>query len=142
MDSLVTTDWLADNLGAHDLAVLDASRHLPAAKRDPRAEFESAHIPGALFSVNQQTVAGLPNLFCFFLAHKLSIGCSQKMRSNCPKVALEIPTNYAKIGCLRFCRPERHFVNTYYFKLEKNCGRYFNHYQTRSYRNEIDAQVA
>ena len=49
LDSLVTTDWLADNLGAHDLAVLDASRHLPAAKRDPRAEYEAAHIPGALF---------------------------------------------------------------------------------------------
>lgn len=47
--SLVSTDWLADNLGAPDLVILDASRHLPAAQRDARAEFEAAHIPGARF---------------------------------------------------------------------------------------------
>ncbi len=29
--------------------MLDASRHLPAAKRDPIAEFEAGHIPGARF---------------------------------------------------------------------------------------------
>jgi thiosulfate/3-mercaptopyruvate sulfurtransferase len=46
---LVSTDWLADNLGAAGLIVLDASRHLPAANRDPRAEYEAAHIPGARF---------------------------------------------------------------------------------------------
>lgn len=47
--SLVTADWLADNLNAQGLVILDASRHLPAAGRDPRAEFEAAHIPGARF---------------------------------------------------------------------------------------------
>ena len=47
--SLVSTDWLAEHLGAPDLVILDASRHLPAAGRDPVAEFESAHIPGARF---------------------------------------------------------------------------------------------
>ena len=46
---LVSTDWLADNLGAAGLVVLDASRHLPAANRDARAEYEAAHIPGARF---------------------------------------------------------------------------------------------
>ncbi len=46
---LVSTDWLADNLDASALVVLDASRHLPDAGRDPRAEFEDAHIPGARF---------------------------------------------------------------------------------------------
>lgn len=46
---LVSTGWLADNLGAAGLIVLDASRHLPAANRDPRAEYEAAHIPGARF---------------------------------------------------------------------------------------------
>jgi thiosulfate/3-mercaptopyruvate sulfurtransferase len=49
MDSLVSTGWLADELGAGDLKVLDASWHLPAAGRDPRAEFAAGHIPGARF---------------------------------------------------------------------------------------------
>ncbi len=49
MDSLVSTDWLAGELGADDLVVLDASAHLPAAGRDTRAEFEAGHIPGARF---------------------------------------------------------------------------------------------
>jgi thiosulfate/3-mercaptopyruvate sulfurtransferase len=49
MDSLVTTDWLERELGAPDLKVLDASAHLPAANRNPRAEFAEAHVPGALF---------------------------------------------------------------------------------------------
>lgn len=49
MDSLVSTQWLAEQIGSEDLVVLDASRHLPAAGRDGRAEFESAHIPGARF---------------------------------------------------------------------------------------------
>ncbi len=49
MDMLVSTGWLAAELGAPDLAVLDASLHLPGAQRDPQAEFEAAHIPGARF---------------------------------------------------------------------------------------------
>lgn len=47
--SLVSTDWLAAHMDEPDLVVLDASRHLPAAGRDPLAEFEAAHIPGARF---------------------------------------------------------------------------------------------
>lgn len=49
MDSLVTTAWLAERLGTPNLVILDASLHLPAAKRDAAAEFEAAHIPGARF---------------------------------------------------------------------------------------------
>jgi thiosulfate/3-mercaptopyruvate sulfurtransferase len=49
MESLVSTQWLADHLGEAGLVVLDASTHLPDAQRDPRAEFETAHIPGARF---------------------------------------------------------------------------------------------
>jgi thiosulfate/3-mercaptopyruvate sulfurtransferase len=49
MDSLVSTDWLAGELGAPDLRLLDASTFLPGAGRDARAEYEAAHIPGALF---------------------------------------------------------------------------------------------
>jgi len=49
MDSLVGAAWLAQQLGADDLVVLDASQHLPGAKRDARAEFTAAHIPSARF---------------------------------------------------------------------------------------------
>ena len=41
--------WLAEHLNAPDLVVLDGSLHLPTAKRDAKAEFLPAHIPGALF---------------------------------------------------------------------------------------------
>lgn len=43
---LVSSDWLAANLAAPGLTVLDASRHLPAEARDPVAEFAAEHIPG------------------------------------------------------------------------------------------------
>ena len=49
MDSLVSTQWLADRLGEPGLVVLDASAHLPDAGRDARAEFAAEHIPGARF---------------------------------------------------------------------------------------------
>ncbi|BAV66040.1 3-mercaptopyruvate sulfurtransferase [Sphingobium cloacae] len=49
MDILVSTDWLAGELGKDDLRIVDASLFLPGAPRDPRAEFEQAHIPGAAF---------------------------------------------------------------------------------------------
>ena len=48
MDSLVTTQWLANELGADDLRVVDATYVLDTA-RDPAAEYEAAHIPGAVF---------------------------------------------------------------------------------------------
>ncbi len=48
MDNLVSTSWLADHLN-DELLILDASWHLPTAKRDARAEFATAHIPGAQF---------------------------------------------------------------------------------------------
>ena len=49
MESLVSTEWLASELGADDLRIADASLFLPAHGRDARAEYESAHIPGAMF---------------------------------------------------------------------------------------------
>ena len=39
MDDLVTTDWLARNLGADDLAIVDCSFFMPADGRDAAAEF-------------------------------------------------------------------------------------------------------
>lgn len=49
MDPLVTTEWLTAHLADPDVRVVDASWHMPAAQRDPRVEFEAAHIPGAVF---------------------------------------------------------------------------------------------
>lgn len=49
MDSLVSTQWLADQLGSPALRILDATWFLPDAGRDARAEFEDAHLPGATF---------------------------------------------------------------------------------------------
>jgi thiosulfate/3-mercaptopyruvate sulfurtransferase len=46
---VVSTSWLAERLDAPDIAVIDASWHLPAAKRDAKAEFLEGHIPGAQF---------------------------------------------------------------------------------------------
>ncbi|WP_252260222.1 sulfurtransferase [Erythrobacter aurantius] len=75
--SLVSTAWLAEHLGEPDLLVLDASRHLPAAGRDPLSEYTAAHIPGALFldlaSLTDPTSpvpAALPN--AAQLAHRLA----------------------------------------------------------------------
>lgn len=49
MELLVTTDWLANELGASDLRVVDATKFLPDAGRNPQAEYEAGHIPGAVF---------------------------------------------------------------------------------------------
>ncbi len=49
MDALVTTEWLANEIGASDLRVVDASYFLPEHKRDAAAEYDKAHIPGAVF---------------------------------------------------------------------------------------------
>lgn len=48
MDSLVSTEWLAGQLGASDLRIVDATWFIDKA-RDPAAEYEAEHIPGAVF---------------------------------------------------------------------------------------------
>lgn len=45
----VSTQWLAENLASPDVLAFDASWHMPAANRDPRAEYLAGHIPGAVF---------------------------------------------------------------------------------------------
>ena len=47
--TLVSTQWLAAHLKDPDLRVLDASWYLPDSERDPFAEYQRAHIPGARF---------------------------------------------------------------------------------------------
>jgi thiosulfate/3-mercaptopyruvate sulfurtransferase len=49
MDSLVSTEWLANEIGASDLRIVDCTRHLPDTGRDALAEYEAGHIPGAVF---------------------------------------------------------------------------------------------
>jgi thiosulfate/3-mercaptopyruvate sulfurtransferase len=49
MEPLVSTAWLADELGKPDLVVFDATKYLPNENRDGQAEFLTAHIPGARF---------------------------------------------------------------------------------------------
>jgi len=48
MESLVSTEWLAEEIGSCDLRIVDASSHLPIAGRNAREEYEAGHIPGAI----------------------------------------------------------------------------------------------
>ncbi len=48
-NALVSTSWLAEHLNAPDIRVVDATYALPTLKRNPRAEYDEAHIPGAVF---------------------------------------------------------------------------------------------
>jgi thiosulfate/3-mercaptopyruvate sulfurtransferase len=47
--TLVSTEWLHAHLKDPDLRILDGSYYLPQMARDPRAEYDAAHIPGARF---------------------------------------------------------------------------------------------
>lgn len=49
MESLVSTEWLAEQLGKPDLAVVDSTLFMPSSGRDARAEYLAAHIAGARF---------------------------------------------------------------------------------------------
>jgi thiosulfate/3-mercaptopyruvate sulfurtransferase len=49
MDSLVSTEWLAQHLGDQGLTIVDSSWFMPASGRSGRAEFLERHIPGARF---------------------------------------------------------------------------------------------
>ena len=49
MDLLVSTEWLAKELGASDLRIVDATWHMSDAGRNAAAEYEGGHIPGAVF---------------------------------------------------------------------------------------------
>lgn len=46
---LVSTQWLAERVGAVGVAIVDGSYFLPTTNRDARAEYRAAHIPGAVF---------------------------------------------------------------------------------------------
>ena len=46
---LVSTDWLAEHLGAPDTRIVDATWYLPTIEKDAKAAFEEEHIPGAVY---------------------------------------------------------------------------------------------
>jgi len=48
MDPIVSPDWLADQMGAPDLRIVDAPFYMPGDPRTAKDEFEKAHIPGAV----------------------------------------------------------------------------------------------
>lgn len=47
MDNVVSTAWLAENLGATDLVVFDCSTYLPGEPGNKHDGFRAGHIPGA-----------------------------------------------------------------------------------------------
>lgn len=64
MEPLVSTQWLANEMGASDLRIVDASCFLPEHKRDAALEYEACHIPGTVFMGLGNLVdnaTGLPN---------------------------------------------------------------------------------
>jgi thiosulfate/3-mercaptopyruvate sulfurtransferase len=65
MNALVTTQWLADELRASDLRVLDATLVGADTGRNARAEYDTGHIPGARFldlAELRDTSSRLPNM--------------------------------------------------------------------------------
>ena len=63
MTNLVSTEWLAAHL--NDVRVVDASWYMPDEKREPAKEFETGHIPGAVFfdiDGIADHAAGLPHM--------------------------------------------------------------------------------
>ncbi|ASY56433.1 3-mercaptopyruvate sulfurtransferase [Sinorhizobium sp. CCBAU 05631] len=61
---IVSPDWLEQRLDDPSVKIVDAAWYLPAQKRDPKAEYQAAHIPGAVF-FDQDAIAdqasGLPH---------------------------------------------------------------------------------
>jgi len=81
---LVTTDWLAERLGAADIAVVDGSFYLPAMRRDPATEYLAGHISGAVrFDIDEisDKSSPLPHMLPsreFFAASVGALGISER----------------------------------------------------------------
>lgn len=61
---VVSPDWLQQRLDDPSVRILDAAWYLPAQNRNPKAEYDAGHIPGAVF-FDQDAIAdhtsGLPH---------------------------------------------------------------------------------
>jgi thiosulfate/3-mercaptopyruvate sulfurtransferase len=65
MQPLVSTEWLAGELGKPDLVVFDATYYMPNENRDAASEYRQSHIPGArLFDIDRvaDPDSGLPHM--------------------------------------------------------------------------------
>jgi thiosulfate/3-mercaptopyruvate sulfurtransferase len=65
MQPLVSTEWLAGELGRPDLVVFDATYYMPNENRDAASEYRQSHIPGArLFDIDRvaDPDSGLPHM--------------------------------------------------------------------------------
>ncbi|MEE2774918.1 MAG: 3-mercaptopyruvate sulfurtransferase [Pseudomonadota bacterium] len=77
---LTSTDWLEQNLDMPNIRILDASWHLPDARRNPKLEFQSSHIPKAQFfdiDLFSDPESSLPHMIPsveFFSEHIKSFG--------------------------------------------------------------------
>src|SRR6185437_5839727 len=94
MGPLVTTEWLAAELGKPGLVVFDATKYLPNEPKDGHAEFVRAHIPGArYFDIDQisewlAAELGKPGLVVFdatkYLPNEPKDGHAEFVRAHIP----------------------------------------------------------
>lgn len=80
---VVSAEWLEEHLNDPGLIIIDGSWYLPAQNRDARAEYDEAHIPGAIF-FNHDTVvdpdSDLPHSIppaAIFAEHASAMGISK-----------------------------------------------------------------
>jgi len=89
MDAVVTTEWLAAQLGRGDLVVLDATLFPPGDTRDANREFAIAHIPGArrfdidLIADRQSPLPHMVPSPDYFAQQMRSLGLSNDSRVVC-----------------------------------------------------------
>lgn len=80
---VVSPEWLVGHLKDPGLSIIDGSWYLPAQNRDARAEYDAAHIPGAIFFDHDSVVepeTGLPHSIPsagVFEQHASSMGISR-----------------------------------------------------------------
>ncbi len=80
---VVSPEWLVKHLKDPGLSIVDGSWYLPAQNRDAKAEYEAAHIPGAIFFDHDAVVqpgTGLPHSLPsprIFEQHASSMGISR-----------------------------------------------------------------
>ncbi|WP_336056638.1 3-mercaptopyruvate sulfurtransferase [Nitratireductor sp. CH_MIT9313-5] len=81
---IVSADWLEKRLGEPGLSIVDASWYLPAQNRNAEAEYDAAHIPGAVFFDHDLVVdtdSKLPHTLpdpLTFERHASSMGITRK----------------------------------------------------------------
>ena len=80
LSPVVSTEWLAANLGTPKVRVVDGSWYLPGTQRDPAAEYLAGHIPGAVFfdlDASSDPATSLPHMLPpaeMFAARMSSLG--------------------------------------------------------------------